>query len=303
MHMCFITRLLTGCLLLMAGGSALAEDSLFSIEPIQTENGYQIVAHNKGAAPISAVVSIVESTNIDSSERWPVIRVVPPYSDVLIGRVHARDPAAGFSFRTSVVHMIGELGARHDPAAVYRLPYPDGRTYTISQAPGGPVTTHNTPESQFSVDFTMPEGTFVLAARDGIVIDVEDGYTEGKKTARLRSQANDVRILHSDGTIATYAHLKPGGVAVKIGQHIKAGKTIGYSGSTGYSSGPHLHFAVSTLRESNGQFSSVSVPTLFYVGNPIVAFEPRSGMRVRANYSSAIDPTLKSRLLGRDRPH
>lgn len=295
MHMCFIARLLTGFLMLMAGSSAEAKDSLFSIEPLQTENGYQLIAHNKGAAPISALVSIVESTNLDSSEHWPVIRVVPPYSDLPIGMVHARDPTAGFSFRTSVVHMIGVLGARHDPAAVYRLPYPDGRIYTISQAPGGPVTTHNTPESQFAVDFTMPEGTFVLAARDGVVIDVEDGYTEGRKTARLRSQANDVRILHGDGTIATYAHLKPGGVAVKIGQPVKAGKVIGYSGSTGYSSGPHLHFVVSTLVASNGQLSAVSVPIIFYVGNPIVAFEPRSGMRVRANYSSTIDPKIKTK--------
>lgn len=279
----------------MASCVAVAKDYPFSLEPLKTKNGYQLIAHNKGLAPVSAVISIDESTNLGSDEQWPVMRVVPPDSDLLIGVVYPRDPTAGFSFRTSVVHMIGMLGARHDPAAVYRLPYSDGRAFTIRQAAGGTATTHNTSESKFAVDFTMPEGTPVLAARDGVVIDVEDGYSEGNKTTRMLTRANDVRLLHSDGTIASYAHLKANGVAVKVGQNVKAGKLIGYAGSTGYSSGPHLHFVVTTLVVSNGELSAVSVPLTFYAGNPNVTFEPRTGMRVTANYGAAVEPATRSR--------
>lgn len=290
-----IARFLASCLLIMAGCAAEAKDYPFTLAPLKTKSGYQLIAHNKGLAPVSAVISIDESTNLGSEQQWPVMRVIPPDSDLLIGEVYPRDPTAGFSFRTSVVHMIGMLGARHDPAAVYRLPYSDGRAFTISQAAGSSTTTHNTPESKFAVDFTMPEGTPVLAARDGVVIDVEDGYTEGNKTARMLTQANDVRILHVDGTIASYAHLKANGVAVKIGQNVKAGKRIGYAGSTGYSSGPHLHFVVTTLVESNGELSAVSVPIIFYAENPNVAFEPRAGMRVTANYGATVEPATRSR--------
>lgn len=285
-----LTTALLAVFLNAAGPAVSATDYPFSIESIQIRNGHQIVAHNKGPAPISAVVSIVESQNLASNQHWPIINVVPPHSDLTIGVVFPSNPTSGYSFKTSVAYRLGVIGTQHDPNTLYRMPYLDGRTFTIGQAPGGIITTHTTPESQFAIDFPMPVGTLVLAARGGVVVDVEDSHTEGGKDARLLTQANDVKILHSDGTIATYAHLMPSGVAVKIGQEIKAGEIIGYSGSTGYSSGPHLHFAVSKVVEINGVLSELSVPTTFYVGKPIVAFEPQAGLRVTANYISAIDP-------------
>ena len=57
-----------------------------------------------------------------------------------------------------------------------------------------------------------------------------------------------MRILHDDGTMAMYAHLKPEGVLVRIGQRVHAGQPIGLSGNTGFTTGPHLHFAVQVNR-------------------------------------------------------
>jgi murein DD-endopeptidase MepM/ murein hydrolase activator NlpD len=57
-----------------------------------------------------------------------------------------------------------------------------------------------------------------------------------------------VRILHDDGSMAVYAHLREGGVWVRQGQRVHAGQTIGLSGNTGYTSGPHLHFAIEVNR-------------------------------------------------------
>ena len=53
-----------------------------------------------------------------------------------------------------------------------------------------------------------------------------------------------VQILHEDGTIAVYAHLHWDSIRVRIGDHVSRGQYIANSGSTGFSSGPHLHFAV-----------------------------------------------------------
>jgi murein DD-endopeptidase MepM/ murein hydrolase activator NlpD len=63
-------------------------------------------------------------------------------------------------------------------------------------------------------------------------------------------------VLHDDGSMALYAHLREGGVLVRAGERVTLGQMIGYSGSTGYSSGPHLHFAV----QVNGGLQLVSVP-------------------------------------------
>ncbi|GBG15392.1 peptidase M23 [Novimethylophilus kurashikiensis] len=274
----------------------------FKVESTRIGNSYQIVAHNQGAAPVSVVVSMTDAQNVSSGQTWPVIGVVQPYSEKFIGMAGARDLHLGYSFKTTVNYRLGDLNAHHDPAQLYRLPYLDGKTFTIAQAPSGPITTHTTPESRNAIDIAMPEGSLVLAARDGVVIDAQDGYTEGGKDPRLLSQANDVRLVQDDGTIATYAHLMPRGANVSMGQHVKAGEVIGFAGSTGYSSGPHLHFAVTRVVENNGVLSEISVPVSFYVGSPPLVFEPRAGLRVTADYVAAVDPqqldkTVTSRVL------
>lgn len=71
----------------------------------------------------------------------------------------------------------------------------------------------------------------------------EDSDVGGLKDEYL-SQGNYVMILHSDGTEAHYWHLQKNGVTVNEGDSVKAGEIIGYSGNTGYSAFPHLHFEV-----------------------------------------------------------
>lgn len=169
--------------------------------------------------------------------------------------------------------------------ALYRLPYLEGQAYTISQAPGGFITTHTTKDSRHAVDFKMPEGTPVVAAREGVVIAAEWHYQAGAARQALRSQGNVVRMRHYDGTVANYAHLMHFGVAVEDGEIIEAGRILGYSGSTGYASGPHLHFGVTGLQRAGDTTEEVSVPVRFYNGDRANAFAPRVGLAVTAAYA------------------
>lgn len=79
----------------------------------------------------------------------------------------------------------------------------------------------------------------IRAAWDGKVTAARDGI-EGFSTRA--STGNYVVIDHGDGCVTRYFHLRNGSVAVARGESVTAGQAIGYMGSTGYSTGAHLHF-------------------------------------------------------------
>jgi murein DD-endopeptidase MepM/ murein hydrolase activator NlpD len=91
-------------------------------------------------------------------------------------------------------------------------------------------------------DFAVPSGTTVKAVHGGKVVKAgPNGAGDGP------AYGNAVVIKHSDNTYSQYAHLSS--VKVKPGQHVKTGQPIGKSGSTGNSSGPHLHFEIRTTAD------------------------------------------------------
>lgn len=136
----------------------------------------------------------------------------------------------------------GQPGARHTPFA-YRLPFA-GEKVQVSQAGAGRFS-HEDAENRDAVDFPLPEGTPILAARGGLVMQAVDQFdSNGLDPARDRGRANFIRLLHDDGSMAVYAHLQHRGVLVRQGQRIEQGQRIALSGNTGYSTAPHLHFVV-----------------------------------------------------------
>jgi hypothetical protein len=90
----------------------------------------------------------------------------------------------------------------------------------------------------------MPEGTELVAAADGVVAEATDHFTEGGADHRLDERANIVVVDHGGARFSLYQHLMPGGAQVRPGQRVRRGEPIGRSGSTGFSTTPHLHFAV-----------------------------------------------------------
>lgn len=124
-----------------------------------------------------------------------------------------------------------------DPAArpldhLYQLPLQNAAV-RVSQAFAGHYS-HTDAQNLYAVDFPVAEGTPVLAARAGRVMQVVDS----------REQGSLLRVLHDDGSMTLYAHLQAASARVRPGQAIEAGHVIALSGNTGHSSGPHLHFVV-----------------------------------------------------------
>mgnify|MGYP000371072733 CR=1 FL=1 len=84
------------------------------------------------------------------------------------------------------------------------------------------------------VDFAAPRGTPILAAGTGTVV----------RANRYGGYGNYVRIKHSDGYQTAYAHMKSFARGIRKGARVKQDQVIGYVGSTGASTGPHLHYEV-----------------------------------------------------------
>jgi murein DD-endopeptidase MepM/ murein hydrolase activator NlpD len=170
------------------------------------------------------------------------------------------------------VHL-GRVEADHDDSYLYRLPYGDDVSFPIIQGYGAKLS-HRGAE-RFTLDFGMPIGTRVHAAREGIVALVEDSHDSGCAHERCAALANFVVVVHSDGTTGEYYHLERGSVQVRVGERVESGQWLARSGNTGYSTAPHLHFGVYRMSADR---ATESLPVRFRTRRgPIGA--PRSGAR------------------------
>jgi murein DD-endopeptidase MepM/ murein hydrolase activator NlpD len=129
------------------------------------------------------------------------------------------------------------------------LPFLENETVVISQGYYG-YTSHSG-ESRYAVDFEVPEGTIVTAARSGIVLAIYEESDTGCGNDLCADLANFVLIDHGDGTIGKYFHLQQNGALVDPGDVVCQGQQIALSGNTGFSTGPHLHFSVVNFNRSS----------------------------------------------------
>ncbi len=112
------------------------------------------------------------------------------------------------------------------PMTGFRITQPFGPTSFVLEPPLGAY-----PHFHTGVDMAAPLGTPVMAAADGVVVAV--GHTSV-------GYGNFVIIAHGGGIATLYGHLLA--TQVLVGDHVVRGHQIGLEGSTGYSTGPHLHF-------------------------------------------------------------
>lgn len=144
---------------------------------------------------------------------------------------------------------------QYQDQGAYRLPYPRLPTRKLLQGNNGPYG--HTGHAQFAFDFLMPIGSPILAARDGKVVATEAKFPDG---TRVPGEENFVVVQHADSTFGRYYHLTQGGVRVSVGRLVVAGDTVGLSGNSGASAGPHLHFDVT---RSCREWGCQTIPVVF----------------------------------------
>lgn len=223
-----------------------------------TEQRPVLYAVNPLAGPVQFWLEIDQQENLRVSQEPPFTWVVTGPADQLLLHMERVDPAAswGYQWRGDFIPGAPVSGEELDLLSL-GLPF-QGGPFVVSQGFMGEHS-HQHIQAHHAVDIAMPEGTPIVAARAGRVMSIENRFSRSGLNEAYAAEANKVRVLHSDGSMAVYGHLKTGSVSVHRGQTVERGQLLAQSGNTGFSSGPHLHFVVQINR---GQ-ELVSVPFLF----------------------------------------
>jgi len=234
--------------------------------------GWVLIAENTYFGPVQVAYELALMENLASDTARQGLVVLPARSETPLLNVARGDLSRPSSFEYQFQYIPGDPAASHQPERPYRLPFAPASRFPVSQAYPDSIT-HSDPSSEYALDFVMPVGTGVYSARGGVVIEVaSDFFRSGTDMSTDGPRANVVRVLHDDGTMSLYAHLNWNSIRVVPGQRVQRGEYLADSGNTGFSTGPHLHFAVQ--RNTGGAIISIPIQFEGQNGRGIV---PRTG--------------------------
>ncbi len=226
----------------------------------QIENGYNIYADSQEFCPVSIKIDFNVSNLDINGDNNNIYIIAPLTKKQLLTKltVSKKGKAYKFSYKTWTNYGNHNID-RYDSDYIYDLPFSNSNSFKVYQGYNGNFSHQN----ENALDFTMPIGTEITAIREGIVIKVVEKNNKNCGKEDCKKYNNLIIIYHSDGTFAEYTHIKRNGSIVNVGNKIKKGQIIGYSGNVGWSTGPHLHLVVfiQKLRKR------VTLETKFKIGN------------------------------------
>lgn len=229
--------------------------------------------HNNYYGPIEFELSADEFVNMKSKPALPVRKVVPAKTTVHLCQLTQVSTHKSWSYTYSTRYVLGKPGARNLTGKPYGLPFGEIQQFVISQGFEG-RRSHQTLSTKYAIDIDMPEGTEILALRSGRIMAITRArLNNDKKTVPVLQ----IRILHQDGTMGLYAHLKKGSIAVHEGEQVHRGQLIAASGPS-YQKNvkPHLHFALQ--RNAGMRLESIPFQIIGFSGSAIT---PKVGLRLR----------------------
>ncbi len=236
----------------------------------ERDKQHKVWVSNERQYPITMTL-LVTTENLEDAVGqkgdFEITKVVPGNHKIPVLSLQQADPDERWRYHYSFDWSVGDMHAEHDDEYRYLVPYEQGAFYEVIQGYNGGFSHHGS--ESYSIDFGMPVGTPIHAARGGTVVDTAEHHNKGGGSQAYAQYANYVIVLHNDGTTGEYFHLMHQGVEVEVGQHVYPGELLGYSGNTGFSTTPHLHFAVYRARPK-GDFESI--PIIFKEGQRIDSY-------------------------------
>tara|TARA_R110000868_G_scaffold304437_16_gene565253 strand:+ start:28756 stop:29565 length:810 start_codon:yes stop_codon:yes gene_type:complete len=258
---------------LLINVTSFQEEPTVEVYTVEKENSIEVHARNLNEYAITLELNIVLD-NLKSSKRLPFTTAIAAKADVILLELSLVDGTKKWGFTTNYSYYMGSIFADHTDNYAYRLPYRLGTEAVVAQGYNGDFS--HSGRIAYSIDFDIPEGTEIYSARSGVVVDLKESFSEGGSTEYFIDKANYVTVAHNDGTFSEYSHLKENGVIVSIGQRIRTGQLLGYSGATGYVTGPHLHFNVKKAVQG-GEF--ITIPTKFKTRKGTITLKEEEGYK------------------------
>ena len=193
---------------------------------------YEVIAGNPLPGPVQVRLSRRGGAQLHAVPALPLEAVLAAGSVRSVARLYRTGTATMGALDLGLAQVPGDPRARPQDFP-YRLPF-RGVPVRVDQGANGRYS-HHDDANRHALDFALAEGTAVLAARAGVVMEIIDDDPRG---------GHSLRILHDDGGMAVYAHLQHGSIPLRVGEPVEQGQRIAHSGNTGTSTAPHLHFAV-----------------------------------------------------------
>ena len=193
---------------------------------------YEVIAGNPLPGPVQVRLSRRGGAQLHAVPALPLEAVLAAGSVRSVARLYRTGTTTMGALDLDLAQVPGDPRARPQDF-LYRLPF-RGVPVRVDQGANGRYS-HHDDANRHALDFALAEGTPMLAARAGVVMEIIDDDPRG---------GHSLRILHDDGSMAIYAHLQHGSIPLRVGEPVAQGQRIARSGNTGTSTAPHLHFAV-----------------------------------------------------------
>jgi murein DD-endopeptidase MepM/ murein hydrolase activator NlpD len=270
-------RRVAAAVALIACAAAFADcrDDWICVNAVDQGGNVELRAENLQDYPVTYTLR-VRTRYFEVSGPTTVTRTLAPQESARVMMLSRADERFEGRYRYFFEWTVGDKDAVHDDDHLYALPYASGKSYRVLQGYGSRFS--HTGLEAYAVDFDMPEGTPVHAARGGVVARVEESHSIGCWEDGCGRHANFIVVLHSDGTTGEYYHLQKDGALVEVGDRVVRGEQIALSGNTGHTTMPHLHFAVYRATEWG---NTQSIPVRFESADGVV-MRPRHGARYQA---------------------
>ena len=252
-----------------------SKNSVLVIEERASNGDIVFEAENMNPFLVTLSLDFDRLDNLRTTQKLPLYIELAGYTKKEIIRLSPISKSLESNHIASYGWVKGSVFAVHDDNYLYALPFAKGSTVRVSQGYNGGLSHRGL--SAYAIDFPLPIGTPIYAAREGDIVGIDVSNNLGGVSAEYRPYMNYINIRHSDGTLGNYYHLKQAGSVVKIGEKVKKGQLIGYSGNTGYTTAPHLHFSVSKV-DPISMRRPMNIPIKLQTSEGIVT-NPREGDR------------------------
>lgn len=170
-----------------------------------------------------------------SIDKKPVVVIAPPLDATNL--VAANGPSNTSAHRRALIPVDGHAYISQRYAIDWVEAYPDGKTYQGDEK-------DNKSYKIYGAEIHSVADGVVTETKDGIPQNIPNADTHAVPITLETIGGNHVIVDIGGGRYAFYAHMQPGSLRVKVGDHVKTGDVLGLVGNTGNSSEPHLHFDI-----------------------------------------------------------